>query len=192
MLTRAFLGPPCRRSDFGIVFAGFRNTTSKPDLIWKPTFPFQFEALPKTQIQFFLRVSKNEDSFSRQALAYGFDPVVFEKADDIGGIWNYSDHPEGIPVPFQSIPKLSYFSVRSVSFSTTCLTSKELMAFSEFPPPEKFATFMHHTEILEYLNLYVDNFKLRHRIKLSTEVLSVRRADDWKETGHWLVTSRDR
>uniref|UniRef100_A0A914NZ12 Flavin-containing monooxygenase n=1 Tax=Panagrolaimus davidi TaxID=227884 RepID=A0A914NZ12_9BILA len=112
---------------------------------------------------------------ARQAIAYGFDPIVFEKSPNLGGIWNYSDDPD----------------VRSVSFSTTSLTSKELMAFSEFPPPEKFGIFMHHTEILEYLNLYVDNFKLRHLIKFSTEVIAVNRADDWKDSGHWIVTTKD-
>uniref|UniRef100_A0A914QXS4 Flavin-containing monooxygenase n=1 Tax=Panagrolaimus davidi TaxID=227884 RepID=A0A914QXS4_9BILA len=111
----------------------------------------------------------------KQAIAYGFDPIIFEKSPNLGGIWNYSDDPD----------------VRSVSFSTTSLTSKELMAFSEFPPPEKFGIFMHHTEILEYLNLYVDNFKLRHLIKFSTEVIAVNRADDWKDSGHWIVTTKD-
>ena len=112
---------------------------------------------------------------ARQALYYGFDPVIFEKTSNLGGIWNYSDDPKE----------------RSVSFSTTMFHSKEFSGFSDFPPPEKFGTFMHHSEVLEYLDSYAEHFKVKNRIMFNTEATSVRRADDWKDTGNWLLTYKN-
>ena len=65
--------------------------------------------------------------------------------------------------------------------------SKELSAFSEFPPPVNFANFMNHAEVLEYLNLYAEHFDLLPYIRFQNEVIGVSRTDGWKETGRWRV-----
>uniref|UniRef100_A0A7E4UXP2 Flavin-containing monooxygenase n=1 Tax=Panagrellus redivivus TaxID=6233 RepID=A0A7E4UXP2_PANRE len=113
---------------------------------------------------------------ARQAIAYGFEPVIFEKLSDLGGIWRYSENP----------------NVRSVSWSTTNTSSKELSAFSDFAPSEAYSKFMHHTEVLNYLEAYAAHFKLREHIKFDTEVTLVARADDWEQTGDWVITYNDK
>ena len=54
----------------------------------------------------------------------GLEPVCFEMDSDIGGLWNYTDN--------VTVGKGSAYK------SLTINTSKEMMAFSDFPPPERF------------------------------------------------------
>lgn len=72
------------------------------------------------------------------------------------------------------------------------LESKELSAFSDFPPPAKASTFLNHTEVLEYLKAYADVHDLYPFIRLNNEVISVRRVEDWDATGRWTVEYVDR
>lgn len=39
----------------------------------------------------------------------------------------------------------------SVMKNTVINTSKEMTAYSDFPPPKEAANFMHHSQLLEYL-----------------------------------------
>jgi dimethylaniline monooxygenase (N-oxide forming) len=104
----------------------------------------------------------------------GIEPVCFERESDIGGLWNYS-----------STPKIGKGSVYE---SCVINTSKEMMAFSDFPPPEDFPTFMPHKYVLKYFRLYAENFGLLDHIKFQTSVDRVVPAEDYEETGRWRVT----
>lgn len=44
-------------------------------------------------------------------------------------------------------------------------SSKEMMSFSDFPPPAEFPNNMHHSEVLQYLRLYVQAFNLLKHIR---------------------------
>lgn len=67
----------------------------------------------------------------KQCLEYGHSVKCFEKTDDIGGLWRYHDEDiDGLP---------------SVAKNTIINTSKEISAFSDFPPPENFPNYMPHS-----------------------------------------------
>ena len=64
-------------------------------------------------------------------------------------------------------------------------TSKERLAFEDFPVPEDWPDFPHHSLILQYFNDYVDHFDLRGSIRFNTAVERAVRRED----GAWEVTT---
>ena len=74
--------------------------------------------------------------------------------------------------------------------STVINTSKEMTAFSDFLIPKDFANNMHNTKVLEYFNLYADHFHLRDAIQFETEILTVKKAEDFEDTGRWEIKIR--
>src|SRR5689334_17407527 len=67
----------------------------------------------------------------------GLEPVVFEQRSEIGGLWNYHEElPDGGGVMYRSL---------------RTNTSKQTLAFSDFPLSEKLPDFPYHIEILQYL-----------------------------------------
>lgn len=82
--------------------------------------------------------------------------VCYEKTGEFGGLWRYHDSDlDGLP---------------SVMKSTTSNTSKEMSAFSDFPPPPEFPTYMHHSTVLKYIEMYADHFDLLAHITYYQEV----------------------
>ncbi|XP_072345253.1 flavin-containing monooxygenase 5-like [Scyliorhinus torazame] len=110
-------------------------------------------------------------------LEEGMEPVCFEKNDDIGGLWNFQE----VVTDWKG----------SVYRSLISNSSKEMMCFSDFPFPEDYPTFMHHSKVLQYLRLYAQNFGLMKYIRLKTDVLTVERNQDFSSTGQWDVTTKD-
>ncbi|CAD5227000.1 unnamed protein product [Bursaphelenchus xylophilus] len=108
----------------------------------------------------------------RHALLYGLEPVCFEASDEVGGLWRYKPHQteEG-----------------SVMKTTVINTSKEMTAYSDFPPPAEYANFMHNTQLLNYFKLYTDHFGLRDYIRFHHRVSNVERTADYEKTGKWKV-----
>ncbi|KAM3619590.1 uncharacterized protein V6R79_010551 [Siganus canaliculatus] len=80
----------------------------------------------------------------------GLEPTCFESSHDIGGLWKFKEVPE----PGRA----------NIYSSVIINSSKEKMAFSDFPPPAEFPNNMHHSEFLRYLRLYADAFKLLQHI----------------------------
>ena len=70
----------------------------------------------------------------KACLEEDFDVVVYEKTTYTGGLWRY--HEEDMD------------GVASVAKSTIFNTSKEMSAFSDFPPPPEFPNFMHNTKMV--------------------------------------------
>ena len=102
-------------------------------------------------------------------------PVCLEKTLDIGGLWNYSDNS---PAP----------GTAGIYDSLVINTSKEMMAFSDFPVAEDVPQFMTHSNVLRYFRMYATHFGLLPYIRFNTEVRHLRKADDYEETGKWVVT----
>lgn len=75
--------------------------------------------------------------------------------------------------------------------NTVTNTSKEMMAFSDFPPPANYPNYLPNAQYLEYLRLYADNFNLLPSIRFNTIVLSIDRADDYDASGNWKVMSKN-
>ncbi|XP_055020726.1 flavin-containing monooxygenase 5-like [Boleophthalmus pectinirostris] len=109
----------------------------------------------------------------KTCLEEGLQPTCFESSQDIGGVWRYKEQPEpGKANIYQSVVVNS---------------SKEMMAYSDFPPPAELPNNMHHSEVLGYLRLYADHFKLLPHIQFKTTVQKVRQTADFALTGQWEV-----
>ncbi|CAL1277340.1 unnamed protein product [Larinioides sclopetarius] len=104
----------------------------------------------------------------------GFIPVCYERNGVPGGLWRY--HDEDIE------------GVASVMRTTIINTSKEMSAFSDFPPPKEFPNFMHNSKMLEYFMLYAESFNLLRHIRYHLEVVKVEKSKDYENTGRWTVT----
>lgn len=102
---------------------------------------------------------------------YGIDAVCFEASDRIGGNWAF-DNPNG-----------SSSAYRSLHIDT----SKHQLSFRDFPMPEEFPDFPHHSQIKQYLDDYAEAFGLLPAIEFETRVDHAERLPD----GGWeLTTSR--
>jgi len=90
----------------------------------------------------------------------------FEKSDRVGGNW-----------VFQNINGMSS-CYRSLHINT----SRKRMEYSDFPMPDSYPQFPHHSHIATYFDAYVDHFGLRDRITFNTGVEHASRDEDG-----WLV-----
>nr|KAG5710612.1 hypothetical protein BaRGS_013258 [Batillaria attramentaria] len=75
--------------------------------------------------------------------------------------------------------------------STIMNTCKEMMCFSDFPPAKEFPNFMNQKQVWTYFNKYKQHFGLDKHINFNTEVLSVKPADDFDQSGRWTVRTRN-
>lgn len=57
--------------------------------------------------------------------------------------------------------------------STIVNTSKEMFAYSDFPPPAEWPNWMHHSLVCKYLKMYAEYFGLMYYIQLNTGVEKV-------------------
>src|SRR5215218_5526531 len=91
----------------------------------------------------------------------------FEKSDRVGGNWVFGNS-NGMSSAYKSLH---------------INTSRDRMAYSDFPMPADYPDFPHHTQVAAYFDAYLDHFGLRDRISFQTAVEHVdRRAD-----GRWDV-----
>ncbi len=102
---------------------------------------------------------------------YGLDPTTFEASDRVGGNWAFGN-PNGHSSAYRSLH---------------IDTSKHRLSFKDFPMPEDYPDFPHHTQIKDYLDAYADAFGLRERIEFGNGVVHAERLPD----GGWeLQTER--
>ncbi|KAM4873051.1 flavin-containing monooxygenase 5-like [Thomomys bottae] len=109
----------------------------------------------------------------KTCLEEGLEPLCFERSEDIGGLWRFQ---EGAEQGRASIYK-----------SVVINTSKEMMCFSDFPIPDHFPNFMHHSQVLEYFRMYAKEFDLLKYIRFKTAVCSVKKQPDFSASGQWEV-----
>lgn len=112
----------------------------------------------------------------RHALLYGIDVTCFERTKDVGGLWHY---------------KPQETELSSVMKTTVINTSKEMTAYSDFPPESRMANFMHNTEMYRYLLNYSKHYELEKHIKFNHKVNSIDRNEDYEKTGKWKVNYTD-
>ncbi|NXI49250.1 FMO4 monooxygenase, partial [Chloroceryle aenea] len=105
----------------------------------------------------------------------GLEPTCFERSEDIGGVWRYTD----------SVGERRVSVYRSVITNT----SKEMSCFSDFPCPEDFPNYLPHSLLLEYFRMYAQHFHLLQHIHFKTTVLSVRKRPDFTTSGQWEVVT---
>uniref|UniRef100_A0A914S3F2 Flavin-containing monooxygenase n=1 Tax=Parascaris equorum TaxID=6256 RepID=A0A914S3F2_PAREQ len=58
----------------------------------------------------------------------------------------------------------------TVMKSTVVNTSKEMMAYSDFPPPSEHPNFMHNSLVMDYIRGYATKFDLTKDIRFDTNV----------------------
>jgi dimethylaniline monooxygenase (N-oxide forming) len=88
----------------------------------------------------------------------------FEKSNRVGGNW-----------VFQNVNGMSS-CYRSLHINT----SRRRMEYSDFPMPDSYPQFPHHTHIAAYFDAYVDHFGLREQITFGTGVEhAARDGDGW-------------
>lgn len=114
---------------------------------------------------------------ARQMLDCGFDVVLYERSAHVGGLWEY--HEEDVD------------GMASVMRSTISNTSKEMSAFSDFPPPKDYPNYAHHSKMLSYFRSYADHFGVTPLVRTRHDVVQAAPATDYEETGRWEVLVRD-
>ncbi|RWS22117.1 dimethylaniline monooxygenase [N-oxide-forming] 5-like protein, partial [Leptotrombidium deliense] len=113
----------------------------------------------------------------KQCVDENFQVICYEKTNNCGGLWRYREE--------------NCENVGSVFKSTITNSSKELSAFSDFPPPLEYPHIMHNTQVCAYFEKYAETFNLEERIKYNHEVLNVTFNDDYEITGKWKVTVKN-
>jgi cation diffusion facilitator CzcD-associated flavoprotein CzcO len=99
---------------------------------------------------------------------HGFGVDCYERETGVGGAWNWRHD-------------------RSpVYASTHLISSKPFTQFPDFPMPDSWPDYPHHSQLLAYLERYADHFDLRPHVWFGTEVVRVEPADGTS----WDVTTR--
>ncbi|HNM93597.1 MAG TPA: NAD(P)-binding domain-containing protein [Mycobacterium sp.] len=101
---------------------------------------------------------------------YGVPYTTFELSDRIGGNWAFGN-PNGLSSAYRSLH---------------IDTSKERLSFKDFPIPEHFPSFPHHSDIKAYLDAYADAFGLLENIEFNNGVQHAARRPD----GRWDITDQ--
>ena len=86
----------------------------------------------------------------------------YEKGSNIGGNWRFNND-NGMSSAYRSLH---------------INTNRRVMAYSDFPMPDDYPMFPHHSHIIAYFENYVDHFGVRPHIQFNTEVLDVARQAD--------------
>ncbi|KAJ0061520.1 hypothetical protein NL108_005503 [Boleophthalmus pectinirostris] len=114
-------------------------------------------------------------------------PIVFEAGGRIGGTWAYEER-VGTYDNGRAVHSSMYQNLRTN-------LPKEVMMFPDFPFDPKLDSFIHHEEVLRYLQQYCDYFKITPHIRFNTAVERVRpvtmETADRKLKTQWEVTSLD-
>lgn len=101
---------------------------------------------------------------------YGVDYTCFESSDRIGGNWAFGN-PNGHSSAYRSLH---------------IDTSKHRLSFKDYPMPEHYPDFPHHTLIKEYLEGYAEAFDLKRNIEFENGVVSATRL----EGGGWELVDQ--
>ncbi len=102
---------------------------------------------------------------------FGVPHSCFEASDEVGGNW-YFQNPNGVSSAYRSL----HIDI-----------SKPSISFRDFPMPERYPDYPHHSHIFEWLRDYADAFGVRERICFNTRVLRAERGAQ----GGWSITLDD-
>ena len=92
----------------------------------------------------------------------------FEIGSGVGGMWRFQND-NGLSSAYRSLH---------------INTSRDTMAYSDFPLPKEWPPFPDHSKVLQYFESYVDHFGFRDTITFRTKVVKVEPIgqDDWDVT----------
>lgn len=103
-------------------------------------------------------------------------PVVFETSGQVGGTWVYVEGPGNAGHTHSSM----YRDLKTN-------LPKEIMEFPDFPFDPSLPSFIHHSNVLKYLEEYTDKYSIRPHIKFNTRVVSVYPVLGCQERLSWRV-----
>ncbi|XP_035829107.1 flavin-containing monooxygenase 5 [Aplysia californica] len=113
-------------------------------------------------------------------LEAGFtDITCFERRDVLGGLWHFIER-EGL-----------WEDESSVNRSTVINTSKEFMAFSDYPMPDWYPNFCHNLDVEVYFKDYAEHFGVTKHIRYNTEIMSLKKHSSFDSTGRWELRCKD-
>jgi hypothetical protein len=105
----------------------------------------------------------------KNLVEHGFGVDCYERETGVGGAWNWRHD-------------------RSPLYATAHLiSSKPSTQFPDFPMPDWWPDYPHHSQVASYLERYADHFDLRRHIWFGTEVT---RATPLPDGSGWDVTTR--
>uniref|UniRef100_A0A8C0XAG5 Flavin-containing monooxygenase n=1 Tax=Castor canadensis TaxID=51338 RepID=A0A8C0XAG5_CASCN len=102
------------------------------------------------------------------------EPTCFERSNDFGGLWKFSETKDGMTRVYRSL------------LTNVC---KEMSCYSDFPYNEDYPNFMSQEKFWNYLQEFVEHFGLLKYIQFKTTVCSVTKRPDFSETGQWDVVT---
>jgi hypothetical protein len=102
---------------------------------------------------------------AKNCIQAGLDVTVYEKNTVVGGNW-----------VFNSSTRHS-----SVYENTHIISSKDWSEFEDFPMPQSYPAYPHHSQLQAYFASYARHFKVQERIQFGHNVMRVRKLaeDDW-------------
>ncbi len=86
----------------------------------------------------------------------------FEKGSDIGGNWRFNND-NGVSSAYRSLH---------------INTNRVAMAYSDYPMPDDYPMYPHHSHIIKYFESYVAHFGIRNSITFNTVVIEVNQNTD--------------
>ena len=101
---------------------------------------------------------------------YGVDHACFESSDRIGGNWAFGN-PNGHSSAYRSLH---------------IDTSRHQLSFRDYPMPDDYPDFPHHTQVKDYLEGYAAAFDLKDRIEFENGVVHAHRLPD----GGWELDTQ--
>lgn len=100
----------------------------------------------------------------KHCLEENLSGIILEKTNDYGGVWNINNTP-------------------SVYANTYSVSSKLYLSMSDFPMPESYPEFPHHTLVMEYLRMYTNHFDILKYISFNSEVINIeKKNNEWHTT----------
>jgi len=124
--------------------------------------------------------------------------VYFERTSDLGGLWKYRDFDTDDNEDAQNNNKVSSSSAKAIDMPTVMKgtianSSKEMSAFSDFPPLPSTPNFMHHKVMYNYIEDYGRHFDCLKHIVYDHEVSLLSKASKgWKLCLRNVATDAER
>jgi len=99
----------------------------------------------------------------KHCIEEGLSCILLEKSSDYGGVWNIQNSPSVYP-------------------NTYSVTSKHYLSISDFPIPDDYPEFPHHSLVYKYMRSYVKHFELDNYISLDSNVEKIKKNKEWNVT----------
>lgn len=101
------------------------------------------------------------------------DYVIYEMSTSCGGLWRYRE--------------ADVDGLASVAQATIINSSKEMSAFSDFPPRPEYPNYMHNSKMIQYIEDYAKEVGCLDKIHFQHKVVHCNKASSFDLDGRWSV-----